>query len=239
VDVLVQDPLLRTARILGRAPRGGLRIDGGEGGFAERTLSLTDLAWVAAASDEVRAHGGLLDEARVNRLRYLDGTPKGSTRWIDTGWAIAGWEAAAERADALEPAVASVPLRPRRADGSEVDATYRRERRGGRETIVFEARGGKKGAPGAQNTEYAEGLRLVLEQLRAEGMVIADAVVESRATAHLSVEERRLDLGEAYPVAIGDAEELRRTIGKAQEAVGREAGAKGGNATKRIRLVVV
>jgi hypothetical protein len=33
--------------------------------------------------------GGILDEARVNRLRYLEGTPKASTRWIDTGWAIA------------------------------------------------------------------------------------------------------------------------------------------------------
>jgi hypothetical protein len=39
-------------------------------------------------------HGGLLDEARVNRLRYLDGTPKGSTRWIDTGWALVVYEAA-------------------------------------------------------------------------------------------------------------------------------------------------
>jgi hypothetical protein len=107
------------------------------------------------------------------------------------------------------------------------------ERRRRWETIVFEARGGKKGAPGAQNTEYAEGLRLVLEQLKAEGIVIADAVVGSRATAPLSGTERRLDLGEAYTVAIGDAEE----IGKAQEAVGR-AGAKGGNATRRIRLTV-
>ena len=84
----------RRARVVGEAPRGGLRIDGGEGGFAERTVSLTDLAWVAAADDDVRAHGGLLDEERVNRLRYLDGTPKGSTRWIDMGWAIAAWSKA-------------------------------------------------------------------------------------------------------------------------------------------------
>jgi hypothetical protein len=33
----------------------------------------------------------VLDEARVNRLRYLDGTPKDATRWIDTGWAIRLW----------------------------------------------------------------------------------------------------------------------------------------------------
>lgn len=81
-------------RIVGEAPRGGLRIAGvrdprsGDGGFAERTVSLQDIAWVLAAADDVRARGGVLDEARVNRLRYLDGTPKASTRWIDTGWAL-------------------------------------------------------------------------------------------------------------------------------------------------------
>jgi superfamily II DNA or RNA helicase/diadenosine tetraphosphate (Ap4A) HIT family hydrolase/SOS-response transcriptional repressor LexA len=83
----------RRARIVGSAPGGGLRIDGGPGGFAERTVSLTDLAWVIQAADDVASAGGLLDEARVNKLRYLDGTPRESTRWIDTGWAIAAWQA--------------------------------------------------------------------------------------------------------------------------------------------------
>jgi len=81
----------RRARVVGEAPRGGLRIDGGEGGFAERTVSVADLAWVVAADKDVRVAGGILNEERVNRLRYLEGTPKGSTRWIDTGWAIAAW----------------------------------------------------------------------------------------------------------------------------------------------------
>ncbi|MBM4362128.1 MAG: DEAD/DEAH box helicase family protein [Deltaproteobacteria bacterium] len=79
------------ARVLGEAQRGGLRIDGGEGGFEPRTVSLTDIAWVAAAARDVADRGGLLDEERVNRLRYLEGTPKGSTRWIDTKWALAAW----------------------------------------------------------------------------------------------------------------------------------------------------
>ena len=77
--------------LLGAAPRGGVRLHGGDGGFAERTVSLTDLAWVAAAADDVATHGGVLDADRVNRVRYLDGTPKGSTRWIDTPWAVALW----------------------------------------------------------------------------------------------------------------------------------------------------
>jgi len=78
----------RRCRIAGVADRGGLRIDGGPEGFAERTVSLVDIAWVLAARDDVDSEGGVLDEARVNKLRYLEGTPKGSTRWIDTGWAL-------------------------------------------------------------------------------------------------------------------------------------------------------
>ena len=74
--------------MVGRSTTGGIRIDGGPGGFAERTVSLTDLAWALQARAQALETGGLVDEARVNRLRYLDGTPKGSTRWIDTGWAL-------------------------------------------------------------------------------------------------------------------------------------------------------
>jgi hypothetical protein len=35
-----------------------------------------------------RATAGVLDEARVNRVRYLDGTLKEATLWIDTGWVL-------------------------------------------------------------------------------------------------------------------------------------------------------
>jgi hypothetical protein len=63
----------RVARVLGQAPRGGLRIDGGEGGFAERTVSLIDIAWALAAQRDVKENGGLLDEVRLNRMRYLEG----------------------------------------------------------------------------------------------------------------------------------------------------------------------
>jgi superfamily II DNA or RNA helicase/diadenosine tetraphosphate (Ap4A) HIT family hydrolase len=78
----------KQCRLVGIASEGGVRIDGGEGGFEERTVSLTDLAWALLTRDDARTTGGLLDEARVNHLRYLEGTPKGSTRWIDTGWAL-------------------------------------------------------------------------------------------------------------------------------------------------------
>lgn len=78
----------KRCRIVGEAPRGGLRVDGGDGGFAERTVSLQDIGWALIAAEDVRLNGGVLDERRVNRLRYLEGTPKGSTRWVDTQWAL-------------------------------------------------------------------------------------------------------------------------------------------------------
>ncbi len=83
-------------RIIGGAAKGGLRVDGGTGGFAERSVSTTDLGWVLAARDDVARTGGVLDQERVHRHRYLDGTPHKSTRWIDTEWALhivkAGYE---------------------------------------------------------------------------------------------------------------------------------------------------
>jgi hypothetical protein len=47
---------------------------------------------------EVAAAGGLLDEAHHQRLRYLDGIPKESTRWIGTGWTIAACSRSSGRA---------------------------------------------------------------------------------------------------------------------------------------------
>jgi superfamily II DNA or RNA helicase/diadenosine tetraphosphate (Ap4A) HIT family hydrolase len=77
----------RSCRLLGRAKRGGLRIDGGPDGFKARTVSLADLGWVLLAQ-EANAERSLVDETLVNRVRYLSGTPKGSTRWIDSQWAL-------------------------------------------------------------------------------------------------------------------------------------------------------
>ena len=81
-------------RVVGEAKAGGLRIEGpvnastGRPVFASRTISLVDIAWVLEAADDAREHRAILDETRVNRRRYLEGTPKGSTRWIDTVWAL-------------------------------------------------------------------------------------------------------------------------------------------------------
>lgn len=75
-------------RLVGPAKRGGMRIDGAAGGFGERTVSVNDIGWVLAALSKVNEDPRLLQEEFVHRLRYLEGTPRGSTRWIDTGWAV-------------------------------------------------------------------------------------------------------------------------------------------------------
>lgn len=232
----LEQPDGRRAHVLGAATRGGLRIDGGAEGFAERTVSPQDIAWVIAADDDVHEHGGVLDEERVNRLRYLEGTPKGSTRWIDTGWALAVW--ALTRPLIRTPLLAEgASTHVHRADGSRVDATFFVERVGDALTIVVESRGGTKGSSTERNGQYSEGLELILERLGATGARLADALVESRDTAALSPTERRLDLGTPYPVKIEDASALRKTLSGAQAKIGRQEGARGsGNRTKRLRL---
>lgn len=229
----------RRARVLGAAAQGGLRIDGSDDGMQARTVSLIDLAWVIVAADDQREHEGLLDEARVNRLRYLDGTPKASTRWIDTGWALAVWDAAKGLVQQA-PALASSVRQVRRDDGSLIDARFRIEPVGDRLTIVFESRGGTRGTRNERNTEYQAGLGLLLQRLQQAQLRITDILLDSQATASLPPEERRLVLeGMTYPFEIVDAEKVGRAISSAQTQIGRRPGARGGgNRTRRIRLFI-
>jgi len=229
----------RRAFVRGRAPGGGVRIDGGPGGFAARTVSLTDLAWVVMAVRDVERSGGLLDEARVNRVRYLEGTPRGSTRWIDTGWAIAAYAAVRDRLGS--PSVErSRRWRVRDADGRELDASFRIERARGELGLVFESRGGKAGSAAERNRDYGAGLELLLARLGRARVSLLDVRVESDQTQDLPEEERRVVLeGRPYPVTIDDPAALRQALGAAQARIGRRPGAKGsGNRTRRLRLVL-
>ena len=98
-------------------------------------------------------------------------------------------------------------------------------------------RGGTRGSKGAQNTEYDAGLRKLLERLKAQGLPVDDALVESRDTAVLPEDQRRIE--SEYPIVIEDVDAVRRRLRAGQARVGRAPGAKGaGNSTKRIRLFV-
>ena len=85
--------------------------------------------------------------------------------------------------------------------------------------MIVEVRGGTRGTPGAVNTKYAEGLQLI--------RALADAAVDTRTTAGLPIEQRRLNVTDRWPLVIDDPVELQRRLG-----------AKGGNSTRRIRLWV-
>jgi superfamily II DNA or RNA helicase/diadenosine tetraphosphate (Ap4A) HIT family hydrolase len=159
-DQLLEQPNGTRARILGRAPRGGLRIGGTTpAALKPRTISLVDIAWTAVADDSVRDHGGLLTEDRVNQARYLEGTPKPSTRWIDTAWAIAAWTRARDLIRA--PLATGSPLQKvHRSDGTSIDASFRVERIGSALTVVIESRGGTRGSKAERNVDYSQGLEL-------------------------------------------------------------------------------
>jgi hypothetical protein len=238
----LQLPSGARARVLGASARGGIRIVGGdEARLAERTVSLTDLAWVVAAADDVRDRGGLLDEARVNLLRYLEGTPKSSTRWIDTPWAIAAYEKA--RVLSTDAAVrVSERHQLRNDDGSTLDASFAIEAHGSDVAIVFESGGGTRGTKGSQNRDYGGGLTLLLERIQRAGLRIGSVELASTspAAAKLSADERRVRFaGREYPIEVTDAEAMRKEIGRAVAGMGRAPNAKGGgNSDKRVRIVV-
>jgi len=133
------------------------------------------------------------------------------------------------------------PLR----DGTEIDATFVVETTGGTPTsIVIESAGGTAGAKDARNIEYVAGFDVVLERLSLIGAKLADAYIDTRSTANLSVADRRLDPGGElmYPVdlgAVGDLKDLRSSLLRSMSKAGRAPGVKGGgNARKRTRLVV-
>ena len=83
MDLRVFEPY----RLLTSEPEEPVPVPGPEG-FKARNVSRSDLGRTAFAHEVAERTGASLDEALVNRLRYVDGTPRGSTRWIDTGWAL-------------------------------------------------------------------------------------------------------------------------------------------------------
>lgn len=142
-------------------------------------------------------------------------------------------------AHAPEPYACTMP-HPFDDDGNEVDATISVQGGG----VVLESRGGTVQTPSARNTEYAEGLMILLGRLRALGAALTEVSVDSRAVKHLNTQDRRLDLeGMPYPVRLDahtDLNQLRAAIMRAQAKVGRdpERSRGDGNRTKRIRIEI-
>lgn len=153
-----------------------------------------------------------------------------------------GAKAAARRLENLGVQIEYVDLRRSLADGSghPIDATFDLEGWGIAWRVSINSRGGSKGSPSARNTDYTEGLRLLLSRLAVVDAVITDAAVDSTATRDRTLEERRLALD--YPVhlsAAGDISALGREVQRSQTTVAHAAAAsRGGNSTRRICMWV-
>jgi hypothetical protein len=131
-------------------------------------------------------------------------------------------------------------LHPRRDDGTDVDATF--------EVyiipvfdVIYHHKAGGKNSERSVNSDYHEGLELLLGRLARLRCSILGISVDSNVARALAPENRELDL--AYPIALGertDVARLRRRITKAQKSVARRPDAKpgGGNDQKRIRITL-
>jgi hypothetical protein len=131
-------------------------------------------------------------------------------------------------------------LHPLRDDGTAVDATF--------EVyvvsvfdLVYHHKAGGRNSERAVNSDYHEGLELLLGRLAELRCSILGIAVDSSVARALPPEERELDL--AYPIKLGertDVARLRRRITKAQKTVARRPDAKpgGGNDQKRIRITL-
>lgn len=79
-------------------------------------------------------------------------------------------------------------------------------------------------------------MQLLLARLREAGHSLANVALDTRATAGLALEGRRLDVGEPWPLVVEDPDDLQRRLSKAQERIAKPKATKGGNSTRRIRL---
>src|SRR4051812_29208967 len=131
-------------------------------------------------------------------------------------------------------------MHPLRDDGTAVDATFEVHVVSVFDLVYHHKAGGRK-SERAVNSDYHEGLELLLRRLAELHCSILGIAVDSSVARALPPEERELDL--AYPIKLGertDVARLRRRITKAQKTVARRPDAKpgGGNDQKRIRVTL-
>jgi hypothetical protein len=101
--------------------------------------------------------------------------------------------------------------------------------------LILQSRGGTKGSANARNTEYSEGLRLLLNRAASSASEINGVWVDSSRVQALPLEERQIYLpGEAGR----PPSELFTLLSRRMAAVGRGPDASGGhgNSNKRLRF---
>lgn len=170
----------------------------------------------------------------------LEGTPKKSTRWIDTGWALVILDHAIEAGFVASLRPIEGPLLDLTADGRTLDAAVHVDQSVLGTSVVVEARGGTAGSSGARNTEYTAGLQALLAVLKAQGCTIISAYVDSQTLSALPVDHRQLDPGpRGWPLELKgvDLADLTARFSRSMALAGRAPESKGaGNRTRRLRL---
>lgn len=106
------------------------------------------------------------------------------------------------------------------------------------DTLVWRAgrlysRSGRSGSASARNVDYSPGLRALLEQLRAAGIGVKEAFVDSGAVQAMPLDDRRILSSED---AGADPDEQYRLLSQRMRRVGRTGSQPGGNNNKLIRL---
>ena len=97
--------------------------------------------------------------------------------------------------------------------------------------IDFHARGGPK--VGGINSDYAQGLELVLERMKSANIALSAIWVNSNVTKSLPLEDKLVITNEEFNL---QTSEILRLISTRSRAVGKKPGSKGGNSTKRLRI---
>ena len=134
----------------------------------------------------------------------------------------------------------SGPLHPRRADGSEIDATFELSAVPVFD-IVYHHKAGGRDSPRSVNADYHEGLEALLGKLSAARATILGISVDSTVARELDPADRELQL--PFPIALEpgmNVHALRLDITRAQKPIARRPDAKpdGGNDQKRIRITL-
>ena len=101
--------------------------------------------------------------------------------------------------------------------------------------IIFRSRGGSKSGENPINTEYAKGLRILLDRIIASDLKIEGAWVDSSRVQNLPLTTRQILFDNDFPI---DAGSIFTKMTNRMAQVGRSPTAKpgGGNATKRIKI---
>jgi len=132
-------------------------------------------------------------------------------------------------------------MRPFDAAGNALNATYSVVPDGTRVALIMESRSGSAAGRPGRNTDYNPALAILLERLARLDATLVDGFVDSRITQTLGTPEaeRKIVTGPIRLAQVPGIEALRIHMGTAQAKVAQAADAtKGGNSTKRIRLLL-